>query len=392
MNLPPKEICTGCAACNNICPETAISMQSDNEGFDYPYIDELKCVKCGLCEKVCPVLHKYENTRSTEKPKIFAAWSLDEKTRLSSTSGGVFSELAKLVFENDGVAAGARYNENNDIEHFIINNVNELDKLRQSKYAQSRIGLIYVRLKDYLDAGKEVLFCGAPCQNAALASYLKRDYDSLITCDFICKGVNSPKVYRKYLDMLEKKYKSKVETVHFKNKTFGWNRFSTKVNFENGEYYLKDRYSDLFMVGYIEKNLYLRPSCHNCFYKGLPRVSDITLGDFWGLKEKHPELDEDKGTSVVFLNTQKGLDFFERLNGTVFKRECVIEDVLGGNLCLDSSAPAHKNRQAFFESLDTLPFDKLIKKYGGKNKKAALKRFVYIKAVKLKKRIFGFFK
>lgn len=364
-------------------------MQSDSEGFDYPHIDERKCIKCGLCEKVCPVLHIYENVRSTEQPKIFAAWSLDEKTRLSSTSGGVFSELVKIVLENDGVAAGARYNENNDIEHYAITDVNELEKLRQSKYAQSRIGLIYVKLKEHLDAGKEVLFCGAPCQNAALASYLKKEYDNLITCDFICKGVNSPKAFRKYLDMLEKKYKSTVKVVHFKNKTYGWSRFSTKVYFENGAYYLKDRYNDPFMVGYVEKNLYLRPSCHNCFYKGLPRVSDITLGDFWGLKDKHPELDEDKGTSVVLLNTPKGLEFFEKLNGTVFKQECVIEDVLGGNLCLDASAPAHQNRQAFFENLDTLPFDKLIKKYGGKSRKKSIKRFVHSGAAKVKRSISG---
>jgi len=389
MKTADREICNGCAACYNICPQNAIEMKSDSEGFEYPVINVNKCNECGFCNKVCPVLRRYSKSGSVDNPKIFAAWSLDEEIRLNSTSGGIFSELAKLVLADKGIVVGAIYNKKNEIEHYAINNVNELGRLRQSKYAQSSIGLIYIKIKKYLEEGKEVLFCGAPCQNAALANYLNKEYDDLILCDFICKGVNSPKVYRKYLAMLENKYKSKVKEVHFKNKTFGWNRFSTKVYFENGDYYIKDKYDDLFMVGYVEKNLYLRPACHNCCYKGLPRVTDITLGDFWGLGKTHPELDEDKGTSVVFLNTPKGTKFFERLNGTVFEEECSIEDVLGGNLCLDASVPPNKNRQAFFADLDKLPFDRLIKKYGDRSKKATVKKFFYRKASVLKKKLTG---
>lgn len=364
MNLANKEICNGCAACYNICPIDAITMKSDFEGFEYPIIDDEKCINCSLCENVCPVINKYKREMSFQKPKVFAAWSNDKEIRLNSTTGGIFSELAKLILNDGGIVVGAKYNDENEIEHYAIGNIQELYKLRQSKYVQSSIGFIYRKIKQNLASGKKVLFCGTPCHNAALSNFLNKKYDNLILCDFICRGVNSPKVYRKYLDMLEKKYNSKIVTVHFKNKTFGWNRFSTKIEFNNSTYYIKDRYNDLFMVGYIEKNLYMRPSCHNCCYKGLPRVSDITLADFWGISNTRPNLDQDKGTSAVLLNTQKGLNLFQQFDKQVFKEECTIEEVISGNPYINLTPTKSTERSQFFNDLDRLPFDKLMKKYG----------------------------
>ena len=215
-----KEECTACAACVNICPKKCISMKEDEEGFEYPRIDFEKCIQCGLCEKICPILNKQKKEKYTDKPSVYAAWSLDEEIRFNSTSGGVFSELAKAILEKNGYVCGARYNENNMIEHTVINKKEDLEKIRQSKYAQSSIGKVYIKIKELLEKDNFVLFCGTPCECAGLSNFLKKDYEKLYLCDFVCRGSNSPKVYKKFLEYLEKKYKSKIKKVWFKNKKY----------------------------------------------------------------------------------------------------------------------------------------------------------------------------
>lgn len=362
-----KPICTGCNACYNICPKNAISMSPDSEGFVYPIVNEKQCVQCGLCQKTCPPLNNYKNEDNFKNPEVYAAWSLDEDIRRNSTSGGIFSELAREVLENNGCVVGARYTENHMVEHCMINTVEDLEKLRQSKYSQSDIGLVYREIRRCLIDGKKVLFCGTPCHCAGLTSYLQRKYDNLIVCDFICRGINSPKTYTKYLEMLEKKYKSKIEKVIFKNKTYGWNQFATLIKFKNGEQYLQDRNHDLFMKGYIKHNFYMRLSCHECKFKTMPRVSDITLGDFWGIGQTRPHLDEDKGTSVVFINSTKGRNIFDSIKKNIFFEQCAFEEAKNGNPYILNPVSKNPNRAKFLKDLDRLPFDRCIKKYGNEN-------------------------
>lgn len=358
-----KERCTGCGACVNFCPQSCIAMREDAEGFAYPVIDRERCSGCNLCEVVCPALSGPVENRNFP-PQVKAAWSLHEEVRWQSTSGGIFTELAAECIRQGGAVAGARYTETHAVEHCLIQSADEIALLRQSKYVQSRKGWIYRQVKQRLDAEQAVLFVGAPCEVSALLKYLQKPYGHLLTCDFICLGANSPKVYRKFLATLEKRYGAKVKRVWFKNKTYGWNRFSTKVEFENGTFYLRDRYHDFFMRGYIgERHLYMRPCCAQCQYRSIPRVADITLADFWGVADKNPRLDADKGTSLVLLNSARGAEWFERIQSSIFAADCALEDAVPGNRALFCSVQMDAARADFFRDLERMDFDTLIDAY-----------------------------
>ena len=299
ITILDKKLCTGCCACLNVCPEQCITMERDQEGFWYPKVDTTACTDCGECERVCPLIE--DNSVSVERlpaPQVLAAWNTDHTVRLDSTSGGVFSALANWMFELNGYVAGAVYAEDHTVSHVVTNDPKMLPALRSSKYLQSYTGDLYNRIKQLLEEGRQVLYCGTPCQIAGLYHLLGRDYEGLITCDFICRGVNSPKAFLKYLESLEKQYGAPVESIKFKNKTFGWHRFSTRIDFQNGKTYIMDRYRDPFMQGYLTFNCFTRPCCYACRFTGTPRQGDITLADFWGLDRIHPEWDNDCGTSA----------------------------------------------------------------------------------------------
>lgn len=352
-----KTLCTGCNSCYNACPQDTITMIKDQEGFWYPKVEGKKCTKCGICISSCPSLNEYTAENNTKSPQVFAAWSKDEQNRFYSTSGGIFTELAKVILQQGGYVIGAQYSNKFLVEHAAIDKISDIPKLRQSKYLQSDIGDVYKQALELLELGKTVMFCGTPCQNAGLSVFLGRDYNNLIKCDFICRGVISPMVFRKYLDMLEKRYDQPIKKVTFKNKSRGWNGFCTLIEFEDGKQYIEDRNNDLYMVGYLKYNLYMRPSCHECKYKKIPRVSDITLGDFWGIGNTRPHLDENKGTSVVLLNSDKGKDLFAKIEKEIIFEGCTLDEALRGNPCLLKSAPIGKHREMFFKHLLNEPFD-----------------------------------
>ena len=362
-----KELCTGCNACYNVCPENCIKMVAGDTGFRYPKVDYDKCTKCRECLKTCPSLNKSSLEYKWKNPKVYAAWSLDEDIRIHSTSGGVFSELAREVILGEGIVVGAKYNEQHFVEHDMADSLDDIKKLRQSKYVQSDIGDIFKRIEEKLSNEKLVAFCGSPCQVTGLLNYLKGPYDNLVTFDFVCRGTNSPKAYTKYMEMLEKKYNSQIEKVWFKNKKYGWNRFSTRIDFKNGKTYVKDRYNDLYMRGYIEENLYMRPCCFGCKYKEFPRVADITLADFWGVGVNDPELDSDKGTSLIMINSDKGDTLFNRIEDRIYRKESTMEMALTGNGAIIRSAISNPNSDKFLRLLDEESFDVSFKKYA-KNK------------------------
>lgn len=355
--------CTGCSACYNICPFQCIEMRTDSEGFLYPFINESICKNCKKCANVCPSINLIGGN-TFKYPKVLAAWNLDKEVRLESTSGGIFSALATAVIEKKGCVIAVKYRSEFLVEHTIIDSVEDIPLVRQSKYIQSEKNNIYIKTKAHLEEGKEVLFVGTPCEIAGLYSFLNKEYQNLIAVDFVCLGANSPKVFLQYLKMLENRYDSKIKRIWFKNKTYGWNRFSTKVEFENGKYYLKDRDMDYFMRGYIGKDkLYIRPSCTKCKYKKIPHLSDITLADFWGIRRKNRKLDSDDGTSLVMLNSDKGVDFFKRIELLVYSIECDLADAIKGNPAIFLSAKISDRREDFFRDLDKMSFDDLIKKY-----------------------------
>lgn len=348
-----KDECCGCDACYNICPTDCIKMVDDKEGFWYPKVDKKECIECNACIEVCPALKKAKTDKALKNPEVVACYSLDEENRLESTSGGLFTEIATQIINDGGIAFGALYNEKHLVEHYYVDNLEGLRKLRQSKYLQSKIGSTFRDVKKFLKEGKKVLFAGTPCHIAGLKNYLYKDYENLYLVDFLCRGVISPKAYKQFLISLEKQHHSKVQKVWFKDKTYGWHRFSTKVIFENGEEYVKDRYTDVYMRGYLEGPLYLRPSCHTCKYKTLPRYSDISLGDFWGIEKIRKNLDQDKGTSIYMINTEKGNDILKKIENNLIFETMKIEDIYLGNTALTESASLSERikikRKIFFE-------------------------------------------
>ena len=279
IEIKSKEDCCGCYACYNICPKQCITMKTDNEGFWYPKIDKNKCINCNLCEKVCPIINPVKRVDS--KKIAYASMNKDEQVRMKSSSGGIFSILAEYIIKNNGVVYGAGFDEDFNIKHKRILYSTDLDLLRGSKYVQSSIGDIYKQVKNDLENNNPVLFTGTPCQVEGLRSYLRKEYVNLITMDFICHGVPSPLVWEKYLKKMKKSKQENIKNIYFRNKDIGWKLFSLKIIFDK-RIYSNDLNNDLFMKGFLQ-DVYLRPSCYNCKFKKINRISDITVADFFCL-------------------------------------------------------------------------------------------------------------
>ena len=347
------------------CAHQAITLKTDIEGFWYPVVDKEKCVDCGLCDKVCPELH-IDELKMNDYPKpvhTMAAINKKMSVRWDSTSGGAFSALADAMYEQGGYVSGAVYNEDFSVRNFISSNPADLERLRSSKYLQSKAEGLYKEIRELLRKGEKVLACGTPCQMAALRSFLRKDYDNLIIVDFICRGVNSPKVYRKYLDSLERKFGGKVVYVKAKNKELGWRNLTRKVVFDNGKVYYGVHMQDDFRRGY-HTNVYCRPSCYACQYKGFPRMADITIADYWGIERVDPNMDNNIGTSMILLNSNKGIAFFEKVKDKLEWEETSFESVLPGNIALRKPIePARIDRKSFFEDLDKGTFEDVTAKY-----------------------------
>lgn len=375
INIIDKSKCCGCCACVDICAHNAISLNTDIEGFWYPEVNQELCVNCGLCDKICPE-QNIANLKKNDCPKpikTIAAIHKRMDIRWDSTSGGAFSALADAMYEQGGYVSGAIYNDDFSVSNYISNNPEDLVRLRSSKYLQSNAEGLYKEIKCLLKSGEKVLACGTPCQMAALRSFLRRDYDNLIIVDFICRGVNSPKVYRKYLDLLEERFGGKVVYVKAKNKELGWRNLTRKIVFDNGQVYYGVKMDDDFRRGY-HTNVYCRPSCYTCQYKGFPRMADITIADYWGIEKVDKNLDNNIGTSMILLNSKKGEAYFELVKDKLEYKETKFESILKGNKALNIPIPVAKiNRKQFFIDLNDYGFKFVTEKYFPLNKRRPLK-------------------
>lgn len=360
-----KAQCCGCNACGDVCTKHAITFKTDSEGFWYPEVNKDLCTDCSLCEKVCPILHPADKIERYKEPRVFAAYTKDDTIRTDSTSGGIHSMLAQAMYHKNAYVGGAVYNEDHTVSQIIDDNPARLPEIRSSKYLQSDATGVYKEIKEKLREGHEVFFCGCPCQIHGLYKFLgNKDYENLTTCDFICRGVNSPKVFLKYMDMLEKQYGAKATEIKFKNKKWGWHNFSMRVNFANGTEYCKDRWHDLFFIGYLQAGNFTRPSCYECHFKGFPQKADITLADFWGIEKIDQSMDQDRGTSLVMINSDKGQRLFDSIKDKISWKQFTFDDAKAGNPALTSSLKAAKpNRKQFFEELDKEPFEKVAAQY-----------------------------
>lgn len=364
IEIKEKTKCCGCNACVVACPKHCITKKVDEEGFWYPEVDTDTCIDCGLCEKVCPMISPAGNVERYDTPEVYAAYTKNNEVRIDSTSGGLFSTLAFQVYDEGGYVGGAVYNEDHTVSHYISNKREDIDEIRSSKYLQSDTEETFAEVKELLRKGEKVLYCGAPCQIQGLYKYLKHDYDTLITCDFICRGVNSPKVFISYMDMLERQYGAKATKIKFKAKKWGWHRFSMRINFANGKEYCKDRYHDAFFVGYLQYGGFARPSCYECPFKGFPQKADITLADFWGIENIDKSMDQDCGTSLVMVNSTKGRDLFDKIKGNIEYRQFTMEQAAAANPAMYSSLKSvREDRDDFFKVINELPFEQVARRF-----------------------------
>lgn len=379
LKIDNKSNCCGCHACYNSCPQNAIIMEEDEKGFKYPKINENKCTNCGFCEKVCPILNK---RKIANDPKAYACINKDENIRENSSSGGIFTLIAKEIINMGGVVFGTKFDSNFNVIHSYTSLEEELYKFRGSKYVQSIIGDNYKIAKSFLEAGKYVLFTGTPCQIEGLLAYLGKKYDKLFTQDIICHGVPSPKVWRKYLDYRKHKDEDRPLSINFRNKDNGWSSFNLKFTYESKSY-KKSQVEDKYMQAFL-RNVCLRDSCYKCSFKKINRLSDITLADFWGIQRVKPELYDNKGTSLVIVNSEKGKELFESIKENIIQEEVNIEEALVGNTAMLTSAVVDKNRVKFFENLDKLDFSVLVNKY---TEKPSLMLKIIVLLKKIAKRI-----
>lgn len=361
--LCDKEQCTGCMACSNSCKFGAITFVADKEGFLRPIIDLNKCVNCGRCEKSCPQIVNV--TVPDMEKSVYACWVKDSEIRRNSTSGGAFTALSTSIFKKNGVVVGAGFDEQLRVTHQIINTIDDLYKLRGSKYVQSYIGEIYLKVQELLKKGEIVLFSGTPCQVAGLYAFLgNSDFENLFTVDIVCHGVPSPKVFEDYKQYMTKKYRSRINEIYFRNKKPGWVVFGMKLNFQDGRIYEKTTYRDPFIRAFL-RELCLRPSCHSCKYANTQRVSDITIADFWGYIAKGDfDRDDDKGISMVMINSLKGKRLFDEAKEELFCWERPLEHAVNGNPALRNCFPPSPNRDEFWADYHKYGFTKgLVKKY-----------------------------
>lgn len=355
VNIIEKKKCSGCSACYSVCPVNAINMHEDKEGFLYPVIDDDKCIKCGLCDRICPCINENNNEEMVQK--AYAAVSKDEQTRLKSSSGGIFYLFAREVISQGGIVYGAAFDKEFQVIHVSVEDITDIYKVMGSKYVQSVIGESYKDVKKHLLDGRVVLFIGTSCQVAGLKAFLRKNYDNLFTIDLICKSIPSPKIWREYLNKFYKK--EKINSINFKDKSRGWDKFSVRIDTDKKQHIIKGR-SDYYMQGFF-KSLYNRPSCMECNFRYPKRVSDITIADCWGIEEMAPELNDNLGASTIIINTKVGNSYFSKIEENICTKEIDISRVLVHNPYLGKFEKENKARKVFWSLYGKVPFKFLLK-------------------------------
>ena len=375
ITIKDKKNCCGCSACVQRCPKQCISLIEEEKGFLYPLVDEEKCINCGLCEKVCPMLNPQEKIHPQE---VLAVKNPNEEERMASSSGGVFLPLAREVIKQGGVVFGAVYDEQWEVHHVYAEKIVDVYPMMGSKYLQSRIENVYRQAEQFLKQGREVLFVGSPCQIAGLRTYLRnKEYSNLLAVDFLCHGVPSPGVWRRYLAETyggyEAKDKSRLQATAGKNSVLlsslnakspigdikfrdkvesGWKKFRFVVRQKSASRADQNtvlssdiHYDNPFMRGFLS-DIYLRPSCYECKCKNGVNHSDLTIGDYWAARVTDQDFDDDKGLGVVLVNTAKGKEYFDKLDMVV--RESSLEKAHLCNGGFNEHHIPHPKRTVFF--------------------------------------------
>ena len=363
ITLCDKKQCTGCAACIQACPRECISYEEDSEGFYYPHIDNNNCVACGKCLSVCPVINR-PDIDLLDNSKVYAIYSSNQQILTKATSGGIFSQIAHVLIKNGYVVYGTAFDQKWNLKCTRAENEEQLDKLVGSKYVQAFPNAVYKSIKMDLSKGTRVYYCGTPCQIAGLYAFLGKDTDGLITSDIVCHGVPSNKLWRAYIEYLKNKGIN-ITSYSFRDKSkWGWGSWGSytyiKNNTQRKHYFpvAADYYYSLFF-----KENCLRESCYKCEFNGLKRLSDFTIGDYWGIDNAHPNFYNRNGVSVVFLNTDKAVKLFaDNVNNFVYI-ESTSKLATSGNKTIIESTKRPDSRNQLYKDLETIGFEKTAKKY-----------------------------
>lgn len=361
ITITDKSNCMGCSACYAICPKHCITMCPDVEGYLYPSVNINSCINCGACENVCPI---NKDIPTKDKQTIaFAVQNKNDVIRKESASGGAFSAFATTILNKGGIVFGGCFDENFKVHHDSVHTQDDLKKLRCSKYVQSDMRNTFANVKTYLTQGRLVLFSGTPCQVSGLKSYLKKNYDNLITLDLVCRGVPSPGLWEKYLKWNSVKEKSKITYVSFRDKYFGYAGSTMAIGFENGKIKYQNQGIQFFKYTFFQ-NLNNRPSCFNCHFKTIQRNTDITLFDCWHVNKFDKSMDDDYGTTMVLLHTEKGMNLFNEIKPLIRFCKADVRKAIELDGIMASKCPTiNPQREQFFKDVNNMPFDALIKKY-----------------------------
>ncbi len=362
IEVVDKKNCCGCSACVQKCPKNCISFKEDGEGFLYPEVDKAVCVDCGLCEKVCPILHQMVECKPLG---VYAARNYDEEIRKQSSSGGIFTLLAEHIINEGGVVFGARFDDSWEVEHDYTETVEGLAVFRGSKYLQSRMEDNYKKVETFLKQERKVLFSGTPCQVAGLKRFLRKEYTNLTTVDFVCHGVPSPGVWRRYLkETITRFCENKsvltdpiskadvyVENISFRDKRSGWKKYSFALTLsvanrgevKNTVSFCETFSQNTFMKGFLA-DLYLRPSCYACAAKCGRSGSDITIADLWGAPYIIQNNDDDRGTSLILVN--RDIPFLKNIS--LWMQPIDYESAFTYNPAIELSARFVEKRKDFY--------------------------------------------
>lgn len=368
--------CYGCRNCENICPNNAIKISENKEGFLVPIINKDKCINCGACDNVCPYIGKIEQ-HDIKQNKWYGCFMKDEEERENSSSGGIFPLLSNYVLSQKGMICGCVWNDQMHAEHILSNSEEQIKKMKGSKYVQSDLQEIVKNIKENIKTHK-ILFTGTPCQIAAIKLYIGKN-ENLYTCSLICEGVASPKVWKKYKESLEKKYKSKLKKANFRyKKELGWSSPVVKYQFESGKSIKRLSFNYDYYVRSFLEGLTYRNSCSNCQYKGNRHNADIIIGDLWGATTQEINKSKNKGISLIIVNSRKGKELFEAIKSELIFFEADKKKEIDHNKLLMNPKVKHENREKFYANIEKKDIVKNIRmNLKGNNLKSNLKEIAY---------------